>query len=119
MMGLEDIKKQYALKKPCKACPFSADRSSFVGLREGRRTDIIDGLLSGETGTFPCHKTTMNGEEPLERKHCAGAMAVTMKAGGVPSVVGLAIHMKMIEPDHYDGAKPLTLEYNELEIGHE
>jgi hypothetical protein len=115
---MDEIAKQYSLKKPCKACPFAIE-STFTGLREGRATEIIDGLLSYEAGTFPCHKTTHKGEEWTERRHCAGAMAVTLKAGGMPLVVIAAMQAGMIQADHYNEAKPLTLEYNELEIGNE
>ena len=110
---LLQIKKQYSCKKPCANCPFRNDENAFQGLAAGRTKEIIDGLASGEAGTFHCHKTT-HAKSRMDRKHCAGAMVVTLKNGYMPEIMVAGIAFGYIEPDHYDEAKPLTVEYSEL-----
>ena len=104
MSTLEQVVKQSSLKKPCADCPFRKDRTGIKGLAEGRRTGIIDELVSGQAGTFHCHKTIDyddENESVMERKHCAGAVATAIKAGGAPKAVLLAMRMGLIEVDYF------------------
>jgi hypothetical protein len=45
----------------------------------------------------------------MNRKHCAGSMATTCKAGRTPLIVSAGIAYNLITPAHYD-AKPLTVD---------
>ncbi len=123
--SLDEAKKQFSLKKPCKDCPFRNDDHAFKGLHPNRAKSIIDDLNNHETGTFPCHKTIDrdvdyddDGNEIekniMQRKHCAGAMAVSLKSGGMPLIIMAGLAHRLIESNHYDEAKGLSVEYEEL-----
>lgn len=120
---LDAPKRQFSLKIPCSNCPFRNDDQKFMGLHPERLSSIIAELASGEAGTFPCHKTVArvyNDEGKLvennvmKRKHCAGAMAVALKANVMPQIVAAGLVYGLIEVNHYDEAKPLTIEPHEL-----
>jgi hypothetical protein len=120
---LDAPKRQFSLKVPCSNCPFRNDDQKFMGLHPERVSSIIADLASGETGSFPCHKTVAQvyndeGElvnsDVMKRKHCAGAMAVALKADAMPLIVAAGLVHGLIEVDHYDEAKQLTIEPHEL-----
>lgn len=119
---MKQVERQFGCKKPCSNCPFRKDGEG-IGLYSGRLTGTVKGILSGEHGTFHCHKTINYGKydvsdylsddsgeikefdsELMTRKHCAGAMAVTIMAGSIPLIMRFGIMYGMIKPDHYDGA---------------
>lgn len=123
--GLEVAKKQFSLKKPCKDCPFRNDEHAFKGLHPNRAKSIIDSLITGETGTFPCHKTIEHSDEydesgeeievnVMQRKHCAGAMAVALKADAMPLIMFAGLSYGLVSKEHYDGAKELSVNYEDL-----
>lgn len=119
---MRQVERQFGCKKPCSNCPFRKDGEG-IGLHAGRLTNTVKGIVSGEHGTFHCHKTINYGKydvldylsddtgevkevnsEVMTRKHCAGAMAVSIMAGGLPLIMRLGIMHKMIKPDHYNDA---------------
>lgn len=119
---MRQVERQFGCKKPCSNCPFRKDGEG-IGLHSGRLTGTVKGILSGEQGTFHCHKTIgysiYEGQEYLSddegnfepdkaelmtRKHCAGAMAVTIMAGSIPLIMRFGIMYGMIKPSHYDAA---------------
>ena len=78
-----NIKKLFAVKKPCTNCPFR--KVGGISLAEGRLDDIKRTLLSSDQEVFFCHKTTYQGSaddmeegqyQPSGREsYCMGAMA--------------------------------------------
>lgn len=119
------MEKQFQLKKPCANCPFRNDEQA-IDLMPGRKEEIIEKLLSGEDTTFHCHKTVYRedgrnfddvGEyQPKDVCHCPGAMAVARKYGRDPVMVQVANRLGVISDDHYDQAKNLTIEPEQLQI---
>jgi len=119
------MKNQFAVRTPCANCPFRNDNQA-IPLQPGRREGIMEGLLSGEHETFPCHKTVYrkdnrNHDEddnyrPVDVSVCAGAAAVARKFGRDLTIVQLATRLGMIPYDHYDEASSLTLEPDELAV---
>lgn len=118
--------KSFALTKPCANCPFRNDGQA-IDLMPGRREQIIQDLLSGEAGTFHCHKTVYRSDNrnhddegnyrPVDVCHCPGAAAVTWKVGGRDmTMVQIAKRLRMIGVDHYDEALALTIEPGDLDL---
>lgn len=117
--------KQFSLRKPCSDCPFRCDAQA-IELQPGRREEIIESLLSGETQTFPCHKTVYRSDgrnhddegkyTPVDICHCPGAVAVARKFGRDTVMMQLATRMGVIPEDHYDDAMGKTLEPGDLDI---
>lgn len=120
--GMRQVERQFGCKKPCSNCPFRKDGNG-IGLSEGRLSGTLEGISSGEHGTFHCHKTIDYGKydvldylsddtgevkeidsEIMTRKHCAGAMAVSIMSGRLPMIVRMGIMYGLIEQDHYDEA---------------
>lgn len=120
--GMRQVERQFGCKKPCSNCPFRKDGNG-IGLSEGRLSGTLKGISSGEHGTFHCHKTIDYGKydvsgyladdtgevkevdsEVMKRKHCAGAMAVSIMRGRLPMIVRMGIMCGLIEQDHYDEA---------------
>ena len=101
----------FRVKKPCKNCPFTADKQNSIMLNKGRREGIIDGLMSGKDQTFVCHKT-LDGYRAV----CAGAVAVCKKRGKSPFIVQLAERMDIISEDHYSEALALSVDNFELGV---
>lgn len=119
---MRQVERQFGCKKPCPNCPFRKDGNG-IGLNEGRLSGTLKAISSGEHGTFHCHKTieysryanedylsddddslTADREELMTRKHCAGAMAVSIMSGRLPMIVRMGIMYGLIEQDHYDEA---------------
>lgn len=115
----------FALKKPCKNCPF-LNNGEAVTLQDGRKEDIIEGLLAGENAVFHCHKTVYaaNGNNfdkadrytPNNVSVCAGAAAVARKCGRDMQMVQIAIRLGEISDDHYDEAVQMTIGAADLAI---
>lgn len=120
--GMKQVERQFGCKKPCANCPFRKDGEG-IALNAGRLTSTVKGIVTGEHGSFHCHKTIgysryenddylsdddgsmmADKEELMTRKHCAGAMAVSIMAGSMPLIMRMGIMHKMIKPDHYDEA---------------
>lgn len=122
---MDEIRKSFALKKPCADCPFRNDDKA-INLQEGRKEQILEDLLSGKNATFHCHKTVYrkgvdNFDEegsyhPTDVAMCPGAMAVARKLGRDPQMIQVAERMGWIEPGHYDAAMEVTLEPSDLKI---
>lgn len=122
---MDKIEKGFALKKPCSECPFRKDGKG-VRLQDGRKEDILEGLLSGRDSSFPCHKTVYRkgadnfdeeGEyRPRDVSVCPGAMAVARKLGRDPQMIQIAERLGWIELDHLDQAMKETLDPSDLKI---
>jgi hypothetical protein len=75
----------YSMTKPCSSCPFL--KEGGVPLRKSRIREIGGTMLSGQGGTFPCHKTVEYRDEETEERyhfpesmsHCAGALIFAEK----------------------------------------
>lgn len=82
-----NIKKLFAIKRPCPNCPFL--KTGGIHLAPGRLDSIKKDLLSSDEKVFFCHKTTyLDGAEDTEHRgegtqyqtsgkeaYCMGAMA--------------------------------------------
>jgi len=90
---------KFALKKPCKNCPFTTDKASSILLIKGRREQIIGDLMTQKHTEFVCHKTLKT-----TKSLCAGAVAVCRDKGREMFAASLAVRLGLIEPDHYAGA---------------
>lgn len=123
--GQERTEKFFALKVPCSECPFRSDDKA-IGLRDGRREEIIEGLLSQESQTFSCHKTIHRPDgrnydsdgryAPVDISYCPGAIAVVKKFGRDVVAVQLGVRLGVIQEDHYDKALELTIDPCDLAI---
>lgn len=119
------MEKQFALKKPCADCPFRKDKQA-IDLAPGRKEEIIEALLSGDTSTFHCHKTVHRSDgrnyneegsyQPVDVSHCPGAAAVARKCGRDTVMVQVASRLGAIAEDHFDEALELTLDPDEMDI---
>ena len=95
------------LKKPCKNCPFTTDKANSILLSKGRRESIIADLISGESHTFQCHKTTKTGTCKKDSQACAGALALTKQRGGMALIERMALIHDVIDNDYFnDAVKP-------------
>jgi len=101
----------FNLKKPCKNCPFTADKANSIMLSKGRRESIINGLLKGGDMSFVCHKTLDS-----DKQVCAGAVAVCRKQGGDMTIAQIAERMGHIARNHYDSAMALSSDNFELGV---
>lgn len=85
MSGADElnINKLFAMKTPCKNCPFL--KKHGIPLKEGRLQGIKDELLADDTVPFFCHKTTFETggayddsdryQPSGKESYCMGAMA--------------------------------------------
>lgn len=120
---MASLKRQFALTRPCAECPFRNDDKA-IKLDPGRKRGLIQGLLTGQTSTFHCHKTVYRSDgrnhdeqgnfHPVDVQHCPGAISVTRKAGGETTAAQLAVRLGVIQVEHYDAADSLTLSPDEL-----
>lgn len=103
-----NIRKLFALKKPCANCPFLKENG--IPLEEGRLDGIKDELTSDDQTPFFCHKTTYDtgggydGENENyspsgKESYCMGAMAYlyAKKSMNVPMRLGLTMGLCKIE----------------------
>ena len=119
------IAPEFKLTKPCANCPFRSDDKA-ISLAQGRREDIIEGLLLGREPTFHCHKTVYRSDgrnhddsgefRPVDVCHCPGAAAVTRKFGRDTVVVQIASRMGLIPAEHYEEALAGTIAPEDLRI---
>lgn len=122
---MDEIRRAFALKKPCEDCPFRNDDKA-VELSPGRREEIMEGLLSGQDSAFHCHKTVYRagasnfneeGEyKPKDVAMCAGAMALAKKLGRDPQMVQIAERLGWIKEGHYDEAASEVIDPSDLNI---
>ncbi|EOC0011590.1 hypothetical protein ACI0X9_003274 [Cronobacter turicensis] len=95
-----NIKKLFAMREPCKNCPFLKEHG--LELVEGRLDSIKQELLSDDQRPFFCHKTTYDTGGHIddatgsykpsgEESYCMGAMAYLFarKSINVPMRLGL------------------------------
>lgn len=110
------FEKHYRLKGPCENCPFLKDGA--IPLAPGRLEGIVEGLLTDDHSTFPCHKTTTakstggtwtdEGEYKASGREamCAGAMIYLEKAGRPTVGMRIGRVLRKYDParlqEHYD-----------------
>jgi hypothetical protein len=104
------------LKKPCKNCPFTADKANSILLSKGRRESIISELISGKSPTFQCHKTTKNLTCKKDAQACAGAITVVKQRGGMAIIERMALIHGVIDTHYFDDAVALSADNFELGI---
>ena len=97
----------FALKTPCKNCPFRSDKV-FPPLGKRRIQGIVDSIRSDND--FPCHKTTEfdedeNGEQITVESGawCAGALAMLEATGETNN------HFKLRLAQLFGAYSPLNL----------
>lgn len=74
---------QFALKKPCKHCPFSPGPEAIRFRSRSRAEEIAE---SAYRNGFPCHKSSIDVEDygyvmGPETQHCAGALMMFVSDG--------------------------------------
>src|SRR5574343_70812 len=106
----------FRIKKPCKNCPFTANKQESINLAKGRREQIISDLMTGKELSFVCHKTIYEDESKNGRAVCAGAVAVCKQRGKVPAIVEIAERMGVIDSHWYDKAVELSCDNFELGV---
>ena len=104
---------KFSVKKPCKNCPFTSNKSESIRLRKGRREQIIRDLKSQVHTEFVCHKTL--DRKQSERALCAGAVAVCRHEKKPMYAEEIAIRLGVIPLNHYDSA--IDLSSNNYELG--
>lgn len=97
------IETLFAVKKPCKDCPFQKKNDY---LAPGRLEEIITDLH--QNVPFFCHKTINYSEEDKEAqiqnaKYCAGSMLYLRKCRNTNVPMRLAQHMGLFKPDELKG----------------
>lgn len=114
----------YALKKPCKNCPFLKDRESAIELQPGRVEGIIESLIDGSASSFACHKTTHSGEwvetddgeetyqSSGKERQCAGSLAVLEKIGRRTQLMQVMGRMGAYHPEQYIPLFDLVIDYD-------
>jgi hypothetical protein len=106
----------FALRRPCGNCPFR--KTGAIELEDGRLASIVEGLVSGETTTFHCHKTVHNdrtggdwdddgnyrasGQESM----CAGAIIYLEKSRHPTVAMKLGRHFGMYDPAQLAASYP-------------
>ena len=108
---------EFALTTPCNNCPFRTDVT--FPLYPHRVTEICDALFQ-HGGTFACHKTTHgtwgedeDGEtyyrDTGTEQHCAGALIMLEKHGGVSQnqMLRIAMRLRLLFPERLDMAAPV------------
>nr|WP_282562039.1 hypothetical protein [Providencia rettgeri] len=103
-----NIKKLFALKSPCKNCPFLKENG--IDLVEGRLDEIKEDLLANDEKPFFCHKTTYSTGghyddetesyvNSWQESYCMGAMAYlyAKKRLNVPTRIGIVMGMCDVE----------------------
>ncbi len=119
------MKNQFSLKKPCANCPFRNDKHA-IELDPGRKEGIIADLLTGQSSSFPCHKSVFRADgrnhddegnyNPTDVTVCPGAAAVARKFGRDPQIVQIGYRLGFIKENHYDEALSETLEPSDFDI---
>lgn len=105
------IETHFRLKRPCSNCPFR--RKGAIELEPGRLEGIVEGLLSDDSSSFPCHKTVhcskgghfddegnyiASGQEAM----CAGAAAYLSKVGRPTIGMRIGFLTNEITPSDWD-----------------
>lgn len=102
----------FALRKPCRDCPFRADRK--FDLRPERAKQFADDLANGSG--FNCHKTVDFGDpasdEPVQivkdqTNWCAGALITMEKSGIQNQQVKIAGRLGLYDPTRLDMDAPV------------
>lgn len=115
--NLEDIKRLFALKRPCKDCPFRRDVQGYLG--EARIESIIQGHQEGVP--FFCHKTTtQTGFKTTDRRarYCAGYQLMSVALDHLPSTSRLGIAYGLWSPDELARDVEVVESYDELRTQH-
>ena len=102
------MKKLFAMKRPCKDCPFL--KSTPIPLEEGRLDSIKSMLIANDIIPFFCHKTTYSTGATVEEEtgryqasghesYCMGSMAFLFvkQRVNVPMRLGLSMGLCDIE----------------------
>lgn len=103
-----NVKKLFAMKRPCKDCPFL--KNNPISLEEGRLDGIKSTLIENDNIPFFCHKTTYTTGASIEEQtgryqasgqesYCMGSMAFLFakQRVNVPMRLGLSMGLCDIE----------------------
>ena len=111
---MDAVKRAFALKKPCKDCPFRSDIIPF--LSKDRVTNIEDNLVK-QGLNFSCHKTVdYGGDEPDSSKstNCAGAMILLTKINKTTQSMQFAERMGLHDFSTLDMDAPVFNTFEEM-----
>jgi hypothetical protein len=105
-----NLEKLFAIKKPCKDCPFLDEPDMRHSLAEGRIESIIEALEDDKP--FHCHKTVNYSysydEENAaamvaDASYCAGSLLYMEKTGNRPIHMRLGIAFGLYDPKALSG----------------
>lgn len=103
-----ELGKLFAIKKPCKDCPFLDESDMRHSLSEGRIESIIKDLESDRP--FHCHKTVDysleedNAAAMVENaSYCAGSLLYMENAGNRPIHMRLGVAFGLYDPKQLSG----------------
>lgn len=109
----------YTLTTPCKHCPFRHDIEPY--LNPERVEEIEQALVRSD---FPCHKTTVAGEEDEEgntpmldgtnARHCAGALILMEKEGRPSQMMRIAERIGMYDRTKLNMDAPVFDSFEEM-----
>ena len=114
---LADIKRLFALKRPCKDCPFRRDVRGYLG--RGRVESIIEGHQEGVP--FFCHATTTTtGHKTTDRRarYCAGYQLMALALDHLPMTSRLGLAYGLWSPAELARDVPVVESYDELRALH-
>lgn len=101
----------FNLTKPCSDCPFRTDVVPY--LNKARVRDIERGLVQQQQ-SFPCHKTTVAGQDDddgmmvtSKSEHCAGAMILLEGINSPNQMMRIAERLHMYNHTKLDMASPV------------
>ena len=89
---------KFNMTTPCGNCPFLRT-SKAIRLTRERVEEIAGMMLDSQGGVFPCHKTTVEGEDDEggcdlvdgpNTLHCAGALIFAEKNGTATQMMRIA-----------------------------
>lgn len=113
---------RYTKTSPCDNCPFRSDRPFHLG--KGRVREIERGL---ERGDFPCHKTTVDGDDDEEgcstrrstdkSLHCAGALILLEKLEQPSQMMRICERIGLYDRTKLDMDAPVYDSWDEMARG--
>lgn len=112
---------KYNLAHPCPQCPFRNDIKPFI---TPERADEI----ASTDGEFPCHKTTVLGDEndeegdmvvTPESQHCAGFLILREKMEQPSQMMRICERLGLYDRSKLDMAAPVYDDLDEMLDAHE
>lgn len=110
----------FALKRACPDCPFRKDGG--IRLTRGRTIEVAGYFITGQGGTFPCHRTVKDDDEDDDQPRpispdwqlCAGGMIFADKVGRSSAMMQLGIRLGLMKLDQLEDRDGIVDSLKEL-----